>query len=482
MPGFWSDRSWVALLPDVHINPEWLNIDQVVAEDLCTQCGACVAACPHQVITIERDEHWRYIPRVTDQSPCRSRCKSLCVDICAGVHEDPSLWKREPIRADTWEAFTIGHIESTWVGYATDTGIRSRGTSGGLTVGLLVYLLERKRIDGVLLVGSNRTQPLEHDIRVMTTREEIEDAWGSKYYPMPIAARFREFMERGNRNKRYAAVLLGCHMRSLRLMERRIPALRQTVVLRIGLICGYCSGFKGLLDQAEDWKLEKLHTIRRIDYREGKWPGNVRIQADGFDKRTSIYDFLPRLPFTTNQRCMMCSDLMNETADITVGDAWLRELTERKDEGWSVIAIRNAAAAELVMSAQRDGALHLQPIDTETFVRSQEKPMRYKKSALRVRMAFMSRVLGAGLPDYDFRNFRDGFDANAWNRLGNRLFLITMVTFFSRDRLRRLMYRHVPRKWITWYVRTVFLMIAHDKGSFLWKLVRNKDPALNCDA
>jgi len=471
-------------LPTVNLNPPWLNIDEVVNASLCTQCGACAAACPHEVIRIERDEHWRFYPRVVDQAPCHDKCKSLCVDICAGVHEDPSLWKRDPLPAESWDDFTVGHIESTWVGYATDPGIRSRGTSGGVVTGLLVHLLESKQIDGVLLVGSNRAQPLQHDVRVVTTRAEIEDAWGSKYYPMPIGAQFRTFLDRKNRDKRYAVVLLGCHMRSLRLMERRMKQLRQTVVLRIGLICGYCSGFKGLLDQAEDWGLPDRQGIQRIDYREGKWPGNVRIQASpGFDRRTLIYNFLGRLPFTTNQRCMICSDLMNETADVTVGDAWLRELTQRKDEGWSVLAIRNPAVKEMVMSAHRDGALHLQPIDTPTFVRSQEKPMRYKKNALPVRMAFMAKVLGSSLPDYDFTRFRQGFDTNAWNRLGNRLFLVTMSVFFRRDALRRWMYRRVPRRFINWYVRSVFLMIAHDgKGSFLWKWLRNKDPALNCDA
>jgi coenzyme F420-reducing hydrogenase beta subunit len=432
------------------------------------------------VIQIERDEHWRYFPRVVDETPCRTSCKSLCVDVCAGVHEDTSLWKREPIPVEHWVDFTIGHVDSAWIGYSTDPEIRKRGTSGGIIVGLLVHLLETRRIDGVLLVGSNRADPLQHDIKVATTRAEIEDAWGSKYYPMPIASKFRELMER---DKRYAVVLLGCHMRSLRLMERRIRRLRQNIVLRVGIICGYCSGFKGLLDQAEDWQVPDRQAITRIDYREGVWPGNVRIQAPNFDKRTLIYNFLMRLPFTTNQRCMMCSDLMNETADITMGDAWLRELTERKDEGWSVMAIRNPAAAELVMAAQREGALYLEPIDVQTFIRSQEKPMRYKKNALPVRMAFMSRVLGTGLPDYDFTRFQDSFKTNIWNRLGNRLFLTTMSLFFPRDRLRRWMYDHVPRAWVTWYVRSIFLMIAHEgETSFLRKWLLKKDPALNCDA
>jgi hypothetical protein len=61
--------------------------------------------------------------------------------------------------------------------------------------------------------------------------------------------------------------------------------------------------------------------------------------------------------------------------------------------------------------------------------------------------------------------------------------MFTMWTFFKRDRLRRAMYRTVPRKWIDWYVRSIFLMIAHDGSSyFLVKWLFKKDPAMNCDA
>jgi coenzyme F420 hydrogenase subunit beta len=461
------------------VNPRWLNIEPVVDNDLCTQCGACAAMCPHDNIVIRRDEHYRFFPSVVSEHPCVHSCKSLCVDVCAGVHEDPALWAKDPLVPRDYEDFCAGPIVETWIGYSTDPGIRSRGTSGGLITGLLVYLLEAGEIDGALLVAANNSNPLEHDIQIARTRAEIEDAWGSKYYPMPMGARFGELM---SRQEKYAVVLLGCHMRSLRLMERRLPRLRSSIVLRIGLICGYCTGFKGIVDQARDWGLD-LASNRRIDYREGKWPGNVRIQTPAADKRTVIYDFLQRIPFTTNYRCTICSDLMNETADLTVGDAWLKELTDRKDEGWSVVGVRNPAVLPLLEAARRDGALYLEPADTATFIRSQEKPMRYKKHALKVRLDFARKVMGRALPNLDLERFPDGFPTNFWNRFGNRLFMLTMWTFSMRDPLRRAMYRWVPRPVIGWYVRSVFLMIAHDgQSSFLAKWLLGKQPMLNCDA
>ncbi len=463
-----------------HINPDWLNIDPVVSNDLCTQCGACVAMCPHDNIVLERDEHWRYFPRVKAEQPCIDHCKSLCVEVCSGVHEDSSLWKRQPIIEKDYEEYCAGPVLQTWIGYSNEPDIRSRGTSGGLVTGLLVHLLESGRIDGALLVGPNKSDPLQHDIMIARTRQEIEDAWGSKYYPMPIGKLFNQLH---HKTEKYAVVLLGCHMRALRLMERRIPRLRTSVVLRIGIICGYCSGFKATVDQAQEWGVKDLTQITRIDYREGKWPGNVRIQAPGIDQRTLIYNFLPRLPFTTNSRCMICADLMNETADITVGDAWLKELTKRKDEGWSVIAVRNPEVIPLIDEARTSGALYLEECDTATFVRSQEKPMRYKKHALKVRLWFVKHVMRRSIPNHNHQRFTDGFYANPWNVCGNIVFMLTMWTFFKRDRLRRTMYRAIPRKYINWYVWSIFLMIAHDgTSSFLSKWLFGKDPALNCDA
>jgi len=463
-----------------HINPDWLNIDSVVKNDLCTQCGTCIAMCPYENIILKRDEHWRFIPQVTDKKQCLTRCQSLCVEVCSGVHEDTSLWKRKPIVTETYKEFCTGSIVTTWIGYATNPRIRSRGASGGVVTGLLVHLLETGQIDGALLVGSNKTNPLQHDIIIARTRAEIENAWGSKYYPMPIGKHFRKLM---SEIERYAVVLLGCHMRALRLMERHMRLLRSSVTLRIGLICGYCSGFKATVDQAHEWKIDDLATIQRIDYREGKWPGHFRIQTPNIDKCTLIYNFLERLPFTTNPRCLICSDLLNETADITVGDGWLKELTSRKDEGWSVIAVRNPTVIHLLEEARATGALYLEKVDTDTFVRSQEKPMRYKKHGLKIRLKFVSRMKRGALPNYNLERFSNGFNTNIWNCCGNILLMLTQCFFFKRDRLRRFMYRLIPRHVIHWYVRTIFLMIAHDgHNSFLLKWICMHDPAINCDA
>ena len=74
-------------------------------------------------------------------------------------------------------------------------------------------------------------------------------------------------------------MLLGCHMRSLRLLEQQFPRLKKSILLRIGLICGYCSGFKAVVDQAGEWGLHNISDVTELDYRKGTWPGNFRLKS-----------------------------------------------------------------------------------------------------------------------------------------------------------------------------------------------------------
>lgn len=454
----------------------------VAAQGLCTQCGVCASACPFANIRIKRDAHWRYVPEITDAALCREKCSGICVQVCGGVHEDTALWNMPEFARDSYQEWLLGKIRSVRIGYAADAHIRLRGSSGGVVTALLLYLLENKIIDGALVIGAYDPARGEHVPFIARTPAELASAWGSKYYPMPLGLHFRNMMNSG---EKYAVVLMGCHMRSLRRMEQRFPALKRAIVLRIGLICGYCSGFKAVLDQAREWGIADFSEVTALNYRKGLWPGNFHIGTLRGDREQVIYDFLLRLPFTTNIRCMVCSDLMNDCSDITVGDAWLPEFTGKRDAGWSIAALRSPEAEEMVDRAMTGGALKMLASNPETFARSQEKPLRYKKTAFRVRRDYVEKRMKLSVPAYDFQQGEliAGMRPNFWNRLGNRWFMGLVRLFFPRDRLRRFVYRRFPASLIRRCVRFIFLMIAHDGKTAFWrKWLRRGEPVLNSDA
>jgi coenzyme F420-reducing hydrogenase beta subunit len=71
-----------------------------------------------------------------------------------------------------------------------------------------------------------------------------------------------------------------------------------------------------------------LDNVKKIVYREGKWPGNLEFVSKhgkmGFPITEYLYYPLT-LPFI-EKRCLKCIDHTNEFADISIGDAWQLDL------------------------------------------------------------------------------------------------------------------------------------------------------------
>ena len=147
-----------------------------------------------------------------------------------------------------------------------------------------------------------------------------------------------------------------------------------------------------------------------------------------------------------------------------------------------MVVSRNPEAESIIHKAWEAGALYLEKSDLQTFVRSQEKPMRYKKLAFQVRLDYVNKKLKKTVPFHNLEKIKVAMVPGPWNRRGNLLFLRTLGFFFKRDRWRHRLYRWIPRPFIHWYVRSIFLMIAHDgKRNFFLKWLFRKEPVLNSD-
>ena len=78
-------------------------------------------------------------------------------------------------------------------------------------------------------------------------------------------------------------------------------------------------------------------------------------------------------------------DVMNETADITLGDAWLPEYT-KDSKGNNVIVVRNPVIDDLIREGIESGRLNLDVVDKETIFRSQAAHYRHTHDELAYRL------------------------------------------------------------------------------------------------
>ena len=201
-------------------------MNDVVDYGSCCECGACVVACPHNVI--------EYIDGKPKQTAKSSAPFDFCgvsegagCDVCATVC--PRLWPREEhlkdavFEEDRPFEDIFGVFRNIFVARTKKSEIAKVGQDGGVVTGLLAWALEAKQIDGAIVstVGEN-DKPCFPSPKVVTTQEEIKNSAGSWYTYCANETVLPEVVERDLNNVAFVGV--PCQITPLRKMEHMDPS------------------------------------------------------------------------------------------------------------------------------------------------------------------------------------------------------------------------------------------------------------------
>ena len=337
--------------------------------NLCTYCGTCVAVCPTKSLEA-CNEKIRLV----------GKCNScgLCFSICPGRYVSFNKLNRMFFGKESNDI--IGHHKSIYVAHSKNPDIRQRGSSGGAVTALLLYALENKIIDGAIVVGMSEKEPWKYDIKIAKTPKEIKEASQSKYSLVPLNSILRKLE---NENGNFAVVGLPCHIHGIRNLQSIGWEPANKIKLLIGVFCGFNLHFS-----ATDYLIKKTGTkksdIKSLEYRGGPWPGGFQIKTknDGekFIKKFH-YNFVNSI--YSPKRCLLCIDLMNELADISVGDAWIDGIDEK---GWSTVITRSDTGAALFEDAKNCNYIDYRKIPKEQLIKSHSHLIKYKKKGAFVRL------------------------------------------------------------------------------------------------
>jgi len=351
------------------------TIDSVLKSRLCTGCGACIGLCPNQALELTLDhEKGIFLPKLNKEK-C-TRC-SICYQVCAGSKIDFELLN-EDIFGKKPENVILGNYLNCYTGHAADSSIRYKSASGGIVTQLLLFALEAEVIDGALVARMKRNDPLKPECFIAKTKNEIIEASGSRYCPVPTNVLIRKIVDDDGR---FAVVGLPCHIHGVRKAELINKKLKEKIVLHLGLFCHHVPSF-----HATELLLQRLgirkNEIAELQYRGEGWPGSMKILLKGGAKKTLPYqrcwDFLG-LDFFIPARCLVCSDGLNELADLSCGDAWLPEFSN-DSLGTSILLSRNNVSEGLLKKAVLAGRLELDSIPPQKVIQSQLGMLYFKKN------------------------------------------------------------------------------------------------------
>ncbi len=318
----------------------------------------------------------RYIGRIIDQIYARAKNVRL-LDF-----NDP-------------EKYMGGHI-CCRMGYANDEKIRANAASGGMVTALLCHLLGSGQIDGAWVTRSEISAgKLGYKTFIATTREQLMESSSSVYMSMPLMKHTKMLEEF---NGRLAVVLVPCQMRAFTAMLEKNPALKEKIVLKLGLYCSGSHTENATLVPLRKKKIS-LEGAKRLYYRRGHWRGLSTVQyADGSEKTLSYPKTIcayKNAYFFSREACMVCQDHYCNEADISFGDIWLKEMKKNPIKHTSCV-IRNERALELFNSAVAAGAITASRIDDSKMLRSQKRALVFKFNCARAKQE-MFRKKGKNL-------------------------------------------------------------------------------------
>lgn len=439
------------------------NINKVVRNGLCLQCGTCVSVCPKNCITLTRDKQRNYTP-VIDERRC-NKC-GLCLRVCPGneFNLENKITQAEPKYKTKWSN-EIGQYIDTFIGYSNEDKVRERASSGGIVSTILLHLLETGKIKGALVVKGSEGRPSDPQVFIARNPKEITDSMQSKYYPVPLNSKFKEIEKI---NGKIAIVGLPCHLHGLEKYETFRKGLSNKIFLKIGLFCGLNLTFDSLNFFVHKAK-KNLKDLSRISYREGRWPGKMVLYFGDGDKCTLDKGAVNHV--FTLQRCIFCIDHTSESADISCGDAWLPRLLNKGSKGWSAIISRSSRGEEVLNSLQRENKASLERVSVKEIIQSQNPRFIFKRKNSWARLK-LARILGVAVPSFDQKSLDRLGKSLKFPYLVGNILLLFVLSAMKYDLVSGFV-RKIPLKVLKVY-ELIIIRLLYREESFYRKILEKK--------
>jgi coenzyme F420 hydrogenase subunit beta len=367
------------------------SIKSIIKSGLCLGCGICLAN--------ENISNLKYCNRKGYYIPDLKTNVSLAENdfdysVCPGKGYEIVAKAKELYGGVKYDV-ELGYYRDFYAAYSNESTIHKNASSGGIITQLLLYLIEYKIVDLVVV-----TQFVYNDSGVRTKTiltnipSEIFNAQGSKYCPVNINEALLEIKKT---QKKIAIVGTPCQIAGIRQLQNKSEF--KNIVLTISNLCG---GFKSYNNIRSLTKYHKFN-IKDVNYfrfRGGGQPGSLKISDL---KGRSIIAPYPRYTgfngYSKHLRCHLCVDATGELADISLGDLWLEKYI-KSDNPWSIVILRSAFAETIMNDVIEKGLISTDKITLEDIKLSQKSNLTSKKIRQKSRMK-LYKLLGYKIPSFD---------------------------------------------------------------------------------
>lgn len=382
-------------------------IDEIVGHDCCVGCGMCVALAPEHLEMHETPMGTLEARPVSVSLEGRAVDPDIGLDVCPFTGDAPD---EDAIGADRFgqvdgigHSPEIGYRLDLWAGTVRDEAQRLGSSSGGIITWIASELLRTGAVDAVACVGPtpDAAPSTLFGYRLVRTPEELLECRGSRYYPISAADVLQELRGSG---LRIAFIGLPCFLKGLHRLARVDPEIREMVAFTIGLFCGHLKSKRYAEYLARTTGADEAQ-LRTVDFRHklaGRAASDYAFESTTIDGTQSTIRmrevFGGRWGYNLFMlgACNWCDDVMAETADVAVGDAWIPPYTE-DHRGTSMVVVRHPAIRAILAAGVDADAIDLEALTPDQVIAAQAGGLRQRRGGLSYRLG-AAKAAGAWHP------------------------------------------------------------------------------------
>lgn len=371
------------------------NITYTLKHKLCLGCGVCESACPVSAINID-EEKGEYKPRL-DNTVCLGDKCGKCLKVCPGIGVKFDSFIEDITENNAKIDKYIGRYNTIYTGYSCDNDIRYHSASGGMVTSFLIFLLEKRIIDGAIVTKYSDLDHLTPEVFIARNKEELLSSRGSKYCPVSMG-KVKSLIS--NVEGKYVIVGLPCHIQGLRKLIKIDKKIRDKI---LGLFSIYCSSNRNFY--ARDYLLKtnniQPENVSYFAFRDNGCLGDLTVKhREGTELRIPFEKYYPQLrSYFKPRRCLSCIDHYGELADVSFGDIHI-EPYSNDHIGINSWIVRNSFWNDLFCNAASEGYIKMQPLMPEILNKSQATMLFPKKRRAKAVMN-MDKLLFREIAVYD---------------------------------------------------------------------------------
>lgn len=284
-------------------------LKKIKENSLCLGCGLCEATSPDIKMLI--DNKGFIVPDADNDILGESA--EILNSVCPAIN----------ISCIPSKPSQFGNILEANEGWAVNEKIRYHASSGGVITALSIYLLDSRKVNGIIQVRRKPNHYMHNEVVISRSPEEVKQCSASRYAPVSMLTDILKWFS-DNPNEIYAFVGKPCDIATLKRLINFYPEYQNRINYYISLVCAGTPSYHAT---------EKLISIGKngdsiiptsVKYRGDGWPGEFKVEYNNnsiykCDYNASWGKILGR---NLNFRCKICPDGIGKYADIVVGDSW----------------------------------------------------------------------------------------------------------------------------------------------------------------